>query len=80
MCTTVIVGKNVSKTGRVIVGHNEDAGGRTLHQQFYCPAGRHIPGEREPQSPGAKAFSEKMSAFLPKVETYFKETPTFTMQ
>lgn len=34
---------------------------------------------KEPQSPGAKAFSEKVSAFLPKVETYFKEMPTFTM-
>mgnify|MGYP000058239961 CR=1 FL=1 len=26
-CTTLIVGKNVSETGRVMVGHTEDAGG-----------------------------------------------------
>ena len=31
-----------------------------------------------PQSPDAKAFSEKVSDYLGKVETYFKETPTFT--
>lgn len=45
MCTTVIVGKAVSKTGRVILGHNEDAGGRVMHQQFYCPGGKHAAGE-----------------------------------
>lgn len=31
-----------------------------------------------PQSPDAKRFSEKVSDYLGKVETYFKETPTFT--
>ena len=45
MCTTVIVGKNVSQTGRVIVGHNEDAGGRVMHQQFFVPAADHVAGE-----------------------------------
>lgn len=30
---------------------------------------------RELQSPGAKAFSEKVQNFLPKAEAYFKETP-----
>lgn len=58
MCTTVIVGKNVSKTGRVIVGHNEDAGGRTLHQQFYCPAGHHAPGETVTAEPGRAAVPQ----------------------
>lgn len=52
MCTTVIVGKRVSKTGRVIVGHNEDAGGRCLHQQFFCPAADHAPGEFVTAEPG----------------------------
>ena len=28
MCTTVIVGRLASTTGRVILGHNEDSGGR----------------------------------------------------
>ena len=31
-----------------------------------------------PQSPDAKAFSEKVQNFLPKAEAYFKETPAFT--
>lgn len=52
MCTTVIVGKRCSATGRVIVGHNEDAGGRTLHQQFFCPGGHHAPGEFVEAEPG----------------------------
>lgn len=52
MCTTVIVGKLASKTGRVIVGHNEDAGGRCLHQQFFCPAQDHAPGEFVTAEPG----------------------------
>ena len=34
MCTPVIVGKAVSKTGRVIVGHNEDSGGRVVPHQL----------------------------------------------
>lgn len=52
MCTTIIVGKRASKTGRVIVGHNEDAGGRSLHQQFFCPGGKHAPGEVVSGEPG----------------------------
>ena len=40
-CTTLIVGKNVSETGRVMVGHTEDAGGRVLHQEFFYPAQKH---------------------------------------
>ena len=43
-CTTLIVGKNVSETGRVIVGHTEDAGGRVLHQEFFYPAQKHAEG------------------------------------
>lgn len=58
MCTTVIVGKNVSKTGRVIVGHNEDMGGRTLHQQFFVPAAQHAPGERMQGEPGRAAIAQ----------------------
>ena len=37
-CTTLIGGKNGSETGRVMVGHTEDAGGRVLHQEFFYPA------------------------------------------
>lgn len=43
-CTTLIVGKNVSETGRVMVGHTEDAGGRVLHQEFFYPAQKHAEG------------------------------------
>ena len=34
----------------------------------------------EPQSPGARDFSEKAQSFLQRVQTYFKETPEFTTQ
>ena len=34
----------------------------------------------EPQSPGARDFSEKAQSFLQRVQTYFKETPLFTTQ
>jgi dipeptidase len=43
-CTTLIVGKNVSETGRVMVGHTEDADGRVLHQEFFYPAQKHEAG------------------------------------
>ena len=33
---------------------------------------------KEPQSPGAKAFSEKVRNFLQKAERYFSETPVLT--
>ena len=58
MCTTVIVGKAVSKTGRVIVGHNEDSGGRVLHQQFYVPGGKHAAGEMLVAEPGRAQVPE----------------------
>ena len=44
MCTTVIVGRLASTTGRVILGHNEDSGGRCMHQQFWVPGGSHSAG------------------------------------
>lgn len=47
--------------------------------RIVCEKPLPLPAEMsEPQSPGAKAFSEKVSNFLPKVESYFKETPEFT--
>ncbi len=53
MCTTVIVGRKVSKTGLVIVGHNEDSGGRSLSQQFWVPAQSTMPGAVITAEPGA---------------------------
>lgn len=31
-CSTIIIGKDVSKTGTTIVGHSEDNGGRVIAQ------------------------------------------------
>ncbi|MDO5532690.1 C69 family dipeptidase [Sutterella sp.] len=46
MCTSLIVGKAASTTGRVLLGHNEDSGGRVMHQEFWCPGGPHAAGEK----------------------------------
>ena len=52
-----------------------------------CASSMRIGGEKPlplsaemsaPQSPDAKAFSEKASRYLEKVQAYFAETPTFT--
>lgn len=52
-CSTVIVGKDVSKTGNIIVGHNEDNGGRILTAQYWVPAADHKPGETIRYEPAA---------------------------
>ena len=44
-CSTVIVGKDVSATGNILVGHNEDNGGRILTAQYWVPAATHKKGE-----------------------------------
>ena len=43
-CSTVVVGKKVSATGCVILGHNEDDG-NAVGQVFYVPWKKHLPGE-----------------------------------
>lgn len=50
MCMTFVVGKNVSGTGRVLIGHNEDDAGHTVVRHGYVPAkdwpdGATIPAE-----------------------------------
>lgn len=52
-CFTIIAGKDVSATGRVLVGHNEDDGGRTVFRytmvpQADWPQGAVIPAEIAP--------------------------------
>ncbi|MDR2179442.1 MAG: C69 family dipeptidase [Synergistaceae bacterium] len=37
-CTTVLVGKEASETGEVLVGHNEDSGGRYVMKTHLVPA------------------------------------------
>lgn len=44
-CFTVIVGKNLSSTGEIIIGHNEDNDLRVLSNQYYVPAADHPAGE-----------------------------------
>ena len=41
-CSTVIVGKDVSATGHILIGHNEDNGGRILTSQYH-PWGERCP-------------------------------------
>lgn len=44
-CFTVVVGKNASATGEIMVGHNEDNDGRIMSNQYYVPAAKHKKGE-----------------------------------
>ena len=37
-CSTVVVGKDVSATGQIIVGHNEDNDLRIVTSQYWVPA------------------------------------------
>lgn len=62
-CSTVIVGKDISATGNIIVGHNEDNGGRILTQQHWVPAATHKKGEMIRFEPAA--------AKIPQVEKTF---------
>lgn len=45
-CFTVIVGKDASATGEIMVGHNEDNDGRIMSNQYYVPAAKHKKGEK----------------------------------
>ena len=40
-CSSIIVGKNVSKTGKIIAGHNEDNRGLLVMPQYYFPRQKH---------------------------------------
>lgn len=43
-CSTVLVGKDASATGRVILGHNEDDY-HVVAQVYHVPRKKHLPGE-----------------------------------
>ncbi len=43
-CTTVLVGREASETGEVLVGHNEDSGGRYVMRTHLVPALTRGPG------------------------------------
>lgn len=51
-CMTVIVGKSVSASGRVLVAHNEDDPGHVIVRHALVPAADHAPGERIPAEDG----------------------------
>ncbi len=52
-CSTVVVGKAVSSTGNIIIGHNEDNGGRIFNPQYYVPPAKHKAGEMITYEPTA---------------------------
>ena len=57
----------LSLSGCVVPSLHEPSGPPPLPAQW-----------REPQSPGAKTFSEKVQRYLQKAERYFSETPVLT--
>ena len=52
-CSTVIVGKAASATGNILIGHNEDNGGRIFNPQYYVPPATHKAGEMITFEPAA---------------------------
>lgn len=44
-CFTVVVGKDASATGEILVGHNEDNDRRIITSQYWVPAATHKKGE-----------------------------------
>lgn len=63
-CTSIIVGKEASKTGEVLLGHNEDNGGQLVMVQYIVPRMKHKPGE--------KIVLEDSAAIIPQVEETWK--------
>ena len=52
-CFTVIVGKDASATGEILIGHNEDNDRRILMSQYWVPAATHKKGEMITYEPTA---------------------------
>jgi len=51
-CFTIIVGKDASSTGEILVGHNEDNDRRIITSQYWVPAAKHKKGETLYYEPG----------------------------
>ncbi len=64
-CFTVIVGKDVSATGDIMVGHNEDNGQRIMSNQYWVPPATHKAGEMLEYEPTAAKIPqvEKTNGF-----------------
>ena len=52
-CFTVIVGKDASATGEILIGHNEDNDRRIITNQYWVPAADHKAGEMIEFEPSA---------------------------
>lgn len=63
MCMTFVVGKNLSKTGRVLVGHNEDDAGHTVVRHGFVPAKDWPEGSFLPAEPGRAAIAQVSHTF-----------------
>lgn len=57
-CSVVVVGKDASATGRVLVGHNEDDSGELFVRNGLVPAGDHAVGETMPAEKGCAAVPQ----------------------
>lgn len=64
LCVLIASMWMLSLSGCAVPSLHEPSGPQPLPAQW-----------REPQSPGARAFSEKVQSFLQKAERYFSETP-----
>lgn len=62
-CFTVVVGKDASSTGEILVGHNEDNGRRIITNQYWVPAATHKADEM--------IEFEASAARIPQVEKTF---------
>ncbi|MFU0841768.1 MAG: hypothetical protein ACFWTZ_04045 [Burkholderia sp.] len=51
-CSTIVVGRKASSTGRILIGHSEDNGGLIFNPQHYVPPARHREGEKIRYEPG----------------------------
>ena len=58
MCMTFVAGRNVSKTGRVLIGHNEDDAGHTVVRYGYVPAKDWQEGDTLPAEPSCAAIPQ----------------------
>lgn len=62
-CSTVVVGKSVSATGQIIVGHNEDNDLRIVTSQYWVPAADHKAGELITYEPAAAKIPQVKHTF-----------------
>lgn len=63
MCMTFVVGKNVSKTGRVLIGHNEDDSGHTIVRHGYVPPKDWPDGATIPAEDGCACIPQAKHTF-----------------